>query len=126
LFFRNGGDSDQEEWSDSEIDKLVIVTQRFGGQGHSQQSYPGHNRMTADMAQTISEGLRQYEQQLYSRRRTEQELQAKLPPGSLGRQNFYEPNLSRSLNFNGMYPLPPAPYNTPNVTSAQFPVRPDG
>jgi len=77
--------------------------------------------MTADMAQTISDGLRQYEQQLYSRRRTEQELQAKLPPGSLGRPNFFDPN-ARSLSVNGMYPLPPAPFNTPNVNAAHFPV----
>lgn len=114
-----GCDSDQEDWSDSEIDKIVILTQRFGSQGHYQQGYAGPNRMTADMAQTISEGLRHYEQQLYSRRRTEQELQNKLP-GSLGRPNFFDPNSSR---MNGMYSLPPAPYNTPNVNPSHFPVK---
>lgn len=115
-----------DEWSDSEIDKLVIVTQKSPyypmAEANRQGNWRNMNQsgMTHDMAQTINDGLRQYEQQLYSRRFSEQDLYSRLP-GSAGRPSYFDPNINRALNLNGVFALPPPPFNTPIANTSQFP-----
>jgi la-related protein 1 len=119
----NGEESDHDdEWSDSEIDKLVIVTQKSFGRGKTySQPIPGATQMqmegdgdtdhlmTADQAQVISDGLRHYEQHLFS--------------------NMNNTRLSNRIVNNGSFPgvsgnhfapVPPTPFSTPINSSHQM------